>query len=216
MRINLYSTKVWLSGAPAFTQHDRLHLSCSLWVTLGPMQPQAVYRSLLKLISVESAMLSNRLILWFLLFFLPSIFPSIRAFSNESALHIRWPKYWSFGFSISPSNKYWFPLEWNRSRCFFWDSLAFSIIQWMLAVWSLVPLPFLNPAFTSESSQFTHCQSLAWKILSLTLLAWVLVYGSLNILWHCPFLGVKWKLSFSSPVATAEFSKFADTLSAAL
>ena len=56
--------------------------------------------------SVESVMPSNHLILCRRLFLLPSIFPSIRVFSNESALHIRWPKYWSFSFSISPSNEY--------------------------------------------------------------------------------------------------------------
>ena len=54
---------------------------------------------------------------------------------------------------------------------FFWNSLAFSIIQQMLAIWSLVPLSFLNPACTSVSSWFTYCWSLAWKILSITLLA---------------------------------------------
>ena len=53
---------------------------------------------------------------------------------------------------------------------FFWNSLAFSMIQQMLAIWSLVPLPFLNPACTSGSSQF-RCTSLAWRILSITLLA---------------------------------------------
>ena len=63
-------------------------------------------RSLLKLISVESVMPSNHLILWCPLLLLPSIFPSIRIFSNESTLHIRWPKYWSFSFSICPSNEY--------------------------------------------------------------------------------------------------------------
>ena len=51
-------------------------------------------------------MLSNHLILYHLLLLLPSIFHSIRVFSNESALHIRWPKYWSFGFNISPSNEH--------------------------------------------------------------------------------------------------------------
>ena len=56
--------------------------------------------------SIESVMPSNHLILCRPLLFLPSIFPSIRVFSNESALHIRWPKYWSFSFSISPSNEY--------------------------------------------------------------------------------------------------------------
>ena len=62
--------------------------------------------SLLKLMSIESVMPSNHLILCYTLLLLPSIFPSIRVFSNKSALHIRWPKYWSFSFSISPSNEY--------------------------------------------------------------------------------------------------------------
>ena len=62
--------------------------------------------SLLKLISLKSVMPSNHLILCHPLLLLPLIFPSIRVFSNESALHIRWPKYWSFSFSISPSNEY--------------------------------------------------------------------------------------------------------------
>ena len=62
--------------------------------------------SLLKLMSIESVMPSNHLILCCPLLLLPSIFPSIRVFSNESVLHIRWPKDWSFSFSISPSNEY--------------------------------------------------------------------------------------------------------------
>ena len=62
--------------------------------------------NLLKLTSVESMMPSNHLIFCHPLLLLPSIFPSIRVFSNESALLIRWPKYWSFSFSISPSSKY--------------------------------------------------------------------------------------------------------------
>ena len=69
--------------------------------------------SLLKLISIDSVMPSNHLIPCLLL---PSIFPSIMDFSNESALHITWPKYWSFNFSISPSNEYsWlisFRIDW--------------------------------------------------------------------------------------------------------
>ena len=63
-------------------------------------------QSLLKLISFESVMPSNHFILCRPLLLLPSIFPSIRVFSNESALRIRWPKYWSFSLSISPSNEY--------------------------------------------------------------------------------------------------------------
>ena len=63
-------------------------------------------RRLLKLISIESVIPSNHLILCHPLLLQPSIIPSIRVFSNESVLHIRWPKYWSFSFSISPSNEY--------------------------------------------------------------------------------------------------------------
>ena len=63
-------------------------------------------RSLLKLMSIESVMPSNHLILCHPLLLPPSVFPSIRVFSNESVLCIRWPKYWSFNFSISPSNEY--------------------------------------------------------------------------------------------------------------
>ena len=72
--------------------------------------------SLLKLLSIESVMPSNHLILCCPLLLLPSIFPSIRVFSNESVLRIRWSKYWSFGFSISPSNEYsgliFFRMDW--------------------------------------------------------------------------------------------------------
>ena len=72
-------------------------------------------RGLLRLMSIESVMPSNLLILCRLLLLLASIFPSIRVFSNESTLHIRWPKYWSFSLSISPSNEHqdWSTLGWT-------------------------------------------------------------------------------------------------------
>ena len=62
--------------------------------------------SLPKLMSIKSVMLSDYLILCRPLLLLPSVFPSIRVFSSESVLHIKWPKYWSFSFSVSPSNEY--------------------------------------------------------------------------------------------------------------
>ena len=65
-----------------------------------------ISKSLLRFISIESVMPANHLIPCCPLLLLPSIFPSIRAFSSESVLHIRWPKYWSFSFSISPSTEY--------------------------------------------------------------------------------------------------------------
>ena len=63
-------------------------------------------QSLLRLMSIESVMPSSHLILYHPLLLLPLILPSIRVFSNESTLHMRWPKYWSFSFSISPSSEY--------------------------------------------------------------------------------------------------------------
>ena len=66
----------------------------------------SISQSLLKPMSIELMVSSNHLILCHPLLLLPSIFPSIRVFSNESVLHIRWPNYWSFSLSISPSNKY--------------------------------------------------------------------------------------------------------------
>ena len=87
-------------------------LSCvQLFVTPQTAAHQAslsftISQSLLKFMSIKSVMLSNHLILCHPYPLLPSIFPSIRVFSNESALCIRWPKYWSFSFSINPPNKY--------------------------------------------------------------------------------------------------------------
>ena len=81
-------SRVWLFATP---QTEACQASMS----------STISRSLLKLMSIELVMLSNHLILCCPLLFLPSIFPSIRVFSNESALHIRWPKYWSFSFSPS-------------------------------------------------------------------------------------------------------------------
>ena len=77
------------------------------WTAARQASPSfTISRSFLKLMSVESVMTSNHLILCHPLLFLPSIFPSIRVFSSESVLCIRWPKCWSFSFSISPSNEY--------------------------------------------------------------------------------------------------------------
>ena len=93
---------VWLFATPWTTAHQT-----SLSITNS--------QSLLKLMSIELVMLSNHLILCHPLLLPPSIFPSIRVFSNKSVLCIRWPKYWSFSFSTSPSNEYsgWFPFGWT-------------------------------------------------------------------------------------------------------
>ena len=96
--INMFSSvqslsRVWLFVTPWTAAHQ-----ASLSTTNS--------RSLLKLMSIESVMPSNHLIIWRALLLPPSVFPSIRVFSNESALCIRWPEYWSFNFSTSPSNEY--------------------------------------------------------------------------------------------------------------
>ena len=80
---------------------------CNPWTTSCQVSLTIINsQSLLKLMSIESVMQSSHLILCHPLLLLPSIFPSIRVFSSESALRIRWPKYWSFSFNISPSNEH--------------------------------------------------------------------------------------------------------------
>ena len=86
-------SRVWLFATP-WTAARQASLSFT------------IFWSLFKLMCIESVMPSNHLILCHPLLLPPSIFPSIRVFSNESVFHIRWPKYWSFSFSISPSNEY--------------------------------------------------------------------------------------------------------------
>ena len=86
---------------------SRVQLSVTPWTAACQASLSfTVSRSLLKLVSIESVMPSSHLILCRLLLLLSSIFPSIRVFSNESALCMRWPKYWSFSFNISPSNEH--------------------------------------------------------------------------------------------------------------
>ena len=86
---------------------SHVHLFANVWTAARQASLSITNsRSLLSLMSVESVMPSNHLIFCHPLLLLPSIFPSIRVFSNESVLCIRWPQYWSFSFSISPSNEY--------------------------------------------------------------------------------------------------------------
>ena len=102
--------------------------------------------SLPKLMSIESVMSSNHFILCHSLLLLPSIFPSIRVFSNESALCIRWPKYWSFSFNISPSNEH--------------PGLMFFRIDWLnlLAVQGTLKIPLQH-----HSSKASILQILKWQ-----------------------------------------------------
>ena len=84
-----------------------LQLFATPWTSAHQASPSITNsQSLLKLMSIKSVMPSNHLIFCHPLLLLPSVFPSVRVFSTESVLRIRWPKYWSFSFSISPSNEY--------------------------------------------------------------------------------------------------------------
>ena len=96
-------------GFLAYLLFSRSVLSDSATPWTAARQPSlsfTISQSLLRLMSIESVMPSNNLVLCRPLLFLPSVFPSIRIFSSESALHIRWPKYWHSSFSNSASNEY--------------------------------------------------------------------------------------------------------------
>ena len=99
LRLKNYSVQFSCSVMSKSLQpHGLQHCRCPLSITKS--------QSLLKLMSIQSVMPCKHLILYRPLLLLPSIFPSIRVFSNESVLHIMWPRYWSFNFSISPSNEH--------------------------------------------------------------------------------------------------------------
>ena len=123
----------------AFTTISSVQFSCS--VKSNSSQPHGLQHTLsitsswnlLKLMSIESVMQSNHLILSRPLLLLPSVFFSIRVFSNESVLCIRWPKYWGFSFSISPSNEYSGLISFRIDWLYLLQSkVIFSIINFFL------------------------------------------------------------------------------------
>ena len=134
---------VWLFATPWTAAHQA---SLSFTISL----------SLLKLMSAESMMPSNHLVLCLLLLLLPSIFPSIRVFSNELALHIRWPDYWSFSLSISPSTKYLglisFRIDWfdllavqGTLKSLLQHHSSKASILWLSSSWSNSHIPTSLP-----------------------------------------------------------------------
>ena len=128
-----------------------------------------ISQSMLKLMSIESVIPSNHLILCCPLLLLSSIFPSIRVFSNESALHIRWPKYWSFSFSISSSNEYSglisFRIDW-------FDLLAVQGILKSLLQYNSLKAPILwHSAFFMV--QLSHPYMTTGKPIALTIQTFV-------------------------------------------
>ena len=107
----------------------------------------------LTLMSIESVMPSNHLILCQSLLLPPSIFPSIRVFSNESVFPIRWPKYWSFSFNISPSNDIqdWFPLGWMG-----WISLQSKALSRVFSNTTVQKYRFFSTQLSSQSNSHIH------------------------------------------------------------
>ena len=105
--------------------------------------------SLSKLMSIESVRPSNHLILC-PLFLLPSIFPSIRVFSNESALHIRWPKYWSFNFNIQ------WTLDWSPLRWTGWISLQSKGLSRVFSNTTVQKHQFFGAQLSSQSTSHIH------------------------------------------------------------
>ena len=128
--------------------------------------------------SIESVMPSNHLILCCPLLLLPSIFPSIRVFSNESVLYIRWPKYWSFSFSISRSNEYSglisFRMDWldllavqgNRKSLLQHHSSKASVLQGSAFYTVQLSHPYMNTGKTIALTRW----NLAGKVMSLFLI----------------------------------------------
>ena len=135
------------------------------------------FQSLLKLMSIELVMPSNHLILFHPLLLLPSIFPSIRISSNESVLCIRWPKYWSISFSISPSNEYS-------------ELISFRIDQFDLLAGQVTlkssPTPrfnSINSSVISFSAQLSHPYMTTGKTIALTI--WTSVGKVMSLVLIC-------------------------------
>ena len=166
-------------------------LSC-VWLLVTPWAAAwetslsfAISKSLLKLMSTESVMPSNHLILCHPLLFLPSIFPSIRVFSNESTLRIRWPEYWSFSFSIRPSNEY-------SGLVSFRTELTSLISLLSKGLWSILQHHISKGSIIWHSAffmvQFSLLYMITGKTIALTKQLWPLFAKWCLCFWIC-YLG---------------------------
>ena len=155
-------------------------------------------QNLLKLTSIELIMPSNHLILCHPILLPPSIFPSIRVFSNESVLHIRWPKYWSFSFIISPSNEYsgvifskidWFDLlavQWTLKSLFQHHSSKVSILWHSVFFRVQLSHPYMTTGKTIALTRWTFVgkvMSLLFNMLSRLVIAFLSRSKHLLISW---------------------------------
>ena len=156
-----------------------------LFVTAGHQASLSITnsQSLLKLISIESVIPSNHLILCHPLLLLPSVFSSIRVFSNELALHIRWPKYWSFSFSISPCHEYSglisFRIDW-LDLLDVQGTLKSLLHHHSLKAWILCGLAFLM-------NQLSHPYMTTGKTKALTIWTFVSKVMSLLFIWNLEY-----------------------------
>ena len=135
-------------------------LTVTLWTVASQVSLSfTISLSLLRLMPIESVMPSNHLILCHPLLLFPSIFPSIRVFSSESALRIRWPKYWSFSFSISPSNEYSGLISFRND----W----FEILAVQVTLKSLLQQHSSKPSALASTDQSIKVLSINSSVLSL-------------------------------------------------
>ena len=160
------------------------------WSTPGlPVHHELL--ELLKLMSIKSMMPSNHFILCHPFLLPPSIFPSIRVFSNESTLHIRWPKYWSFSFSISPSNEY------SGLISFRMDWLDLPAVQGTLK--SLLQHHSLNTSLFQCSAffivQLSHPYMTTGKTIALT--RWTFVHKVMSLLFNTLSSILSWRIPWT-------------------
>jgi len=160
-----------------YNQFSSVAQSCLTLVTPWTVACQACLsftnsQSSLKLMSIESVIPSNHLILCHPLLLPPSIFPSIRVFSNESVFRIRWPKYWSFSFSVSPSNEYSglilisFRMDWfTIGPC-----CVTIFIHKLTLNWTELKLTFPNPSLPLHPSSLATTRSILYVCKSISVL----------------------------------------------
>ena len=162
-----------------------------------------ISQSLLKLMSVESEMPSNHLVLRCPLLFLSSVFPTIRVFSSKSVLHIRWPKYWSFNFSISPSNEYSWLISFRIDR--------FDLLAVQETLKSLIQHHSLKASVLRHSAffmvQLSHPYMTIGKTIALT--RWTFIGKVMFLLVQvCHNFSSKEQASFNFMAAVTIFSDF--------
>ena len=171
-----------LKGLLLLFNHLVMSNSAIPWTAASqPSLSLTISQSLFKLMSVVLVMPSSHPILWHPLLFLPSIFPSIRDFSDESVVHIRWPKYWSFSFDNSPSNEYsWLIslkidsfnllavqgtlkslLQPHNSKASILKQSAFFMVQLSCDHWRRPLLDYVDLCRQNNVSAFQHCLDLS-------------------------------------------------------